>query len=211
MKRLSLINRKGAGRPAIQDRGIRHICRDVIKKTVNMHITIKLEKKKAGLKNKVTLQLLHKAIKKARMSGLRILHYTLEFDHIHLMTEADCNASLSKGMQSFGITFSKGINKIKSQNGRVYKHRYHLRLLKSRQEVRNVIAYILGNGARHGTSSFINQYNSLVAGKNTGKIFPGFDLMIKDIIEKSKTLTALEKSLKDILDQPTTYHGKQLC
>jgi REP element-mobilizing transposase RayT len=95
MKVKNLLNIKGAGRPAIHDRGIRHIARDDIKKITPLHLTIKIEAKKAGIKNKITLKLLHHSIKKTRLLGLRILHYSLEYDHIHLLVEADDKKTLS--------------------------------------------------------------------------------------------------------------------
>lgn len=211
MKKISFINRKGAGRPSKHDKGIRHIEREQLKKTSNLHITVKLEKSKAGLKNKQTLALLHKAIKKARLSGLRILHYTLEFDHIHMLIEADNNHQLSRGMQSFGITFSKGINKLKKLQGNVYKNRYHLRLIKTYKEIKNVMNYILSNGVKHKTSSFVNHFNSLVIVRNLDKLYPGFELMIEDTLRRSPALQALKGCLKETLDPPGTTLGKQLC
>ncbi|MGZ3789404.1 MAG: transposase [Bacteriovorax sp.] len=154
MKKKNLFNIKGAGRSAIHDRGIRHIARDEIKRITPLHLTIKIEGKKAGIRNKSALKILHHSIKKARLLGLRILHYSLEYDHVHLLVEADNKEILGRGMQSFGISFSKGINKIKQMKGRVYKTRYHFRRLKTPREIQNVLNYILGIAQR---DSFFSQ------------------------------------------------------
>lgn len=197
MKKKTLFNIKGAGRPAIHDRGIRHIARDQLKRKTSLHLTIKIEKTKAGLKNKDILKQLHTSIKKARIIGLRVIHYTLEFDHIHLLVEVDNKEQLGKGMQSFGISFSKGINKIKSLSGRVFKTRYHFRKLKTKQEIKNVIHYILGNSIKHTQKgSILSPYNTSVMAVH---IFPGFELMIEDAINRSQTLSKLRNDLKNIL------------
>ncbi|MGZ3809593.1 MAG: transposase, partial [Bacteriovorax sp.] len=164
MKKKSLFNIKGAGRPAIHDRGIRHISRDEIKRPTPLHLTIKIQKNKAGIRNKSILKNLHASIKKARIMGLKVIHYTLEFDHVHLLVECDSKETLGRGMQSFGISFSKGINKIKGLKGSVFKTRYHLRTLKTPNEIKNVINYILGNSIKHKHSlSILTPYNSLVS------------------------------------------------
>lgn len=211
MKKKTLFNIKGSGRPAIHDRGIRHISRDEIKRPTPLHLTIKIEKSKAGLKNKGILKILHHAIKKSRLVGLKIIHYTLEFDHVHLLVEATDKVSTSKGMQSFGITFSKGINKIKNLKGRVFKTRYHYRKLNSAREIKNVLNYILGNSIKHKqSSSIITPYNSLLAVNDFSKLYPGFESMIENVLHKSAVLLDLKKNLNETLSATKNYHLMQI-
>ena len=211
MKQKSFLNLKGAGRPAKHDKGVRHTEREAITKMSALHLTIKIEKNKAGLRSKAVLSLLHKAIKRARVVGLGIVHYTLEHDHIHMLVEAEDNVALGRGMQSFGICFSKGINKLKNASGQVYKSRYHLRILKTPSEVKNVINYILNNSVKHKASSFVNTFNSLVASRNLDQLYPGFEIMIEDTIERSFTLRTLRTKLKEVLAPPESYLVKSFA
>ncbi len=210
MKKKTLFNIKGAGRNAIHDPGIRHIARDEVKRSTPLHLTIKVERTKAGLKNKSILKVLHSSIKKARIIGLGIIHYTLEFDHVHLLVEADNKRVLGKGMQSFGISFSKGINKLKGLRGQVFKTRYHLRKLRTPTEVKNVLNYILGNAVKHKTSTFINHYNSLVAISDFSKLYPGFELMIGHVIGKGHHLQRLRDELLEILSPAKNFLIKKI-
>ena len=170
-----------------------------------LHLTIKIEKNKAGLRSKAVLALLHRAIKRARIVGLGIVHYTLEHDHIHMLVEAEDNVMLASGMQSFGICFSKGINKLKKGSGQVYKSRYHLRILKTPSEIKNVVSYILNNSVKHKASSFVNLYNSLVVSENLAKLYPGFELQLEETINRSDTLKKLKAKLKEVLAPPESY------
>jgi len=210
MKKKTLYNIKGAGRPAIHERGIRHTSRDEIKRLTVLHLTVKIDKAKAKLKNKETLKLLHKAILKARKQGLGVVHYTLEYDHIHLMVETANNKILGKGMQAFGITLSKGINKIKALKGRVFKTRYHYRKLKTPKEIKNALNYILGNAVKHRSSTFVNLYNSLGAIKNFTPLYEGFELSLENLFSTSRTLFLLRTELDDLLNSPTSFHLKNL-
>jgi hypothetical protein len=158
----TLLNPKGAGRKAIHDKGIRHIKRPEIKRASPLHLTIKV--KKAQIQNKYILKSLKHAIMRARRMGLKIIHYSLEHDHVHLYTECSSNEILTKSMKAFGVSFAKNINAHFKSCGQVYKTRFHLRILKSATEVKHVINYILKNGIKHKrTKSVFDPYNTSFA------------------------------------------------
>lgn len=161
---LSILNYKGAGRPAKHDAGIRHTSKPLIKNPTSLHLTIKVKAIKADIKNKIILHMLKRAILNARRQGLKVIHFSLEYDHIHLLIEADNNQTLGKGMKAFGVTIAKKINKFRGLMGAVYKHRYHFRRIESSKQLKNVMKYIFSNGVKHGTAkSLISPYNSLRA------------------------------------------------
>ncbi|MDO9181155.1 MAG: transposase [Bacteriovorax sp.] len=196
---LNLINPNGAGRPAINDVGIRHISRPRIKRLTALHLTIKVRANKADIKSKKILEALHHAIKRARLKKLKIIHYTLEYNHVHLLVECNDNNILHLGMQALGISFSKAINKIKSLSGGVYKHRYHFRKLATRRELKNVFHYIINNGKKHKrATSMIDPYNSLVAENR-------IPADIEKIIKKNPFLFKLRGELRKVLDIGSLY------
>jgi REP element-mobilizing transposase RayT len=182
-QQLTLINSKGAGRPAIHDIGIRHRERPKLTRLSSLHLTIKIKRIKADLKNKSILIVLKRAIYNARKKGLRVIHFSLEFDHVHLLIEAPDNFILGKGMQSLGVTLVRGINKLGQTSGEVYKHRYHFRKINSTRELKVVMNYIFHNGVKHRTAKkLVNQYHSIRAELNyflfmKGKLKLDEDLM----------------------------------
>ncbi|MGZ3787001.1 MAG: transposase [Bacteriovorax sp.] len=146
--------------------GIRHTSRPFLKKPSSLHLTVKIKKNKAEMKNKSVFSLLKRAILNARRQGLKVIHYSLEYDHVHLLIEAENNHILGKGMQAFGGTFSKAINRMRKLKGGVYKHRYHFRKISSARELKNVMNYIFTNGLKHKTAkNIVNPYNSIRAEK----------------------------------------------
>lgn len=202
----SFLSQKKAGRPAIHDKGIRHISRERIFKPTSMHITIKVRKNKADIQSKKILKALHRAIFRARIHGLRVIHYTLEYNHIHLLVEASGHKIMHKAMQAFGISFSKAINKIKQVNGHVYKHRHHLRKITSSIDLKNVLRYIFHNGIHHKrTYSLIDPYNSMAAEKNLSAIYGDKAKRIQADIQKNKFFMALVLELMSVLDKGIVY------
>ncbi|MGZ3787896.1 MAG: transposase [Bacteriovorax sp.] len=187
---ISLINIKGAGRPAIHDAGIRHTSRPFLKKPSSLHLTVKIKKNKAGIKNKSILILLKRAILNTRRQGLKVIHYSLEYDHVHLLIEAENNHVLGKGMQAFGVTLSKAINRMRKLKGGVYKHRYHFRKISGARELKNVMNYIFTNGLKHKTAQNIaNPYNSIRAEKKYFLFCKSkleFDLELMNLLDKGR-------------------------
>jgi REP element-mobilizing transposase RayT len=193
-QQLTLINSKGAGRPAIHDVGIRHRERPKLTRLSSLHLTVKINRIKADLKNKSTLKVLKRAICNARKKGLRVVHFSLEYDHIHLLIESPNNSTLGRGMQSLGVTMARGINLFKKSEGGVYKHRYHFRKISSSRELKRVMHYIFNNGVKHGTAkNLVNQYHSIGAELN-------YKLFMKGKL-------TLDEELMRLLDRGKVYFG----
>ena len=197
----TLFNPHRAGRPAIHDRGIRHISRDPIKRLTALHLTIKIIRDKAGLKNKAMLKVLQQAIVKARGKGLAVIHYTLEFDHIHLLVESGDHQELGKAMQSLGVSLSMAINRLRKAKGRVFKTRYHLRKLKTPTEIKNVISYILNNTIKHRASKTpLSIFNSFIA-------LTGMKSLEKSLVKEFGLLH--DNLITEVLSPPQGFLVKQ--
>lgn len=206
---LTLLNPKRAGRPAKWDKGIRHIKRERINKPTSMHITIKVRENKADIKSKRILKALHRVIFRARLKGIKIIHYTLEYNHVHLLVEAGDHRIMHQGMQGFGISFAKAINKLKTRKGGVYKHRHHLRKINSARDLKNVLHYIFNNRKHHKRAlSILDPYNSLPAEDRLELIYSQNAKKIKADIHKSDFLRCLRLELKGVLDMGEIYFSR---
>ncbi len=162
-KQISLINPKGAGRKPTMDPGIRHTKRLTFHRTTALHLTIKINKENSGLKTIEIAKKIKASFKKLYSNSVNLVHFTIEYDHIHLLVEAKSHLHLGKAMQSFGISLAKKLNYHRKKVGTVYKHRYHQRILKTKTEIKNVINYIFQNGKKHGTNfSKFSQFNSYI-------------------------------------------------
>jgi hypothetical protein len=52
-------------------------------------------------------------------------------------------------MMAVGSRLARAVNRALRRSGRVLAERYHLRRLATPREVRNALAYVLGNGRKH--------------------------------------------------------------
>ncbi|MEO8704899.1 MAG: transposase [Kofleriaceae bacterium] len=85
-----------------------------------------------------------------KRADFRIVHISLEYEHIHLIVEADDDRALSKGIQAFESSAAQHLNRITSRGrGPVFAERYHVVFLRSPTQARYAIAYVLGNWRHH--------------------------------------------------------------
>ena len=151
--------RPGAGRPAKGPRSSeRHETRAVFKRGEPVHVIMRASAGLGSLRTRSIMRAIHEAtiIVTRHEARFRIIHVSLQRTHIHLIVEAENRVALATGMQAFGISAARHINRVISERtgekrrGRVFADRYHARILKSPRQVRNAIAYVLNNWRHHG-------------------------------------------------------------
>ena len=87
-------------------------------------------------------------IARARL-GVRVVHYSVQGNHLHFIVEALDKPALARGLQGLAIRLAKAINGTLGRRGKLFADRYHSRVLKSPRETRGTIRYVLHNGPKH--------------------------------------------------------------
>ena len=81
--------------------------------------------------------------------GFRVVHYSIQRNHVHLLIEAQTNYSIACGMKSVGARIGKLANRLFERKGKVLDGRYHLRPLRTPLEVHRALRYVLLNHRHH--------------------------------------------------------------
>jgi REP element-mobilizing transposase RayT len=81
--------------------------------------------------------------------GFRLVHFSVQGNHIHLVVEARDERALARGMQGLGVRIAKALNRLMQRKGTVFADHYHARILRSPTQVANAIAYVLMNFLHH--------------------------------------------------------------
>ena len=79
----------------------------------------------------------------------RIVHYSVQGNHVHLLVEAASAADLACGLKSVVARFARAVNRVFRRVGQVLADRCHVHVMRTPREVRNAIAYVLLNARRH--------------------------------------------------------------
>jgi REP element-mobilizing transposase RayT len=131
-----------------------HLGREKISPRHPVHVTMRVQAGIGYLRGYRRARLLENAFREARLRfGMRIIHYSVQGNHLHLLVEVDSAESLSRGMQGLTIRM-KGLNALAGRKGAVFADRYHARALRTRREVANAVRYVLSN-YRHHTREYL--------------------------------------------------------
>jgi REP element-mobilizing transposase RayT len=90
-----------------------------------------------------------RALAKTWREWFRVVHFSVQADHIHLIVEADDKDALTRGLQGLSIRLARAINRVARRKGTVFSERYHMRGFTSPRGVRNVLVYVLLNRRKH--------------------------------------------------------------
>ena len=155
--------RAGAGRKPQGPRAlVSHRARPRFDKPAAVHVTLRVADHVWNLRSKRCFRAVERCFAAARgRLGLRLIHFAVLGNHLHLIVEADSSLALSRGMQGLNIRVAKALNRVMRRSGAVFSDHYHARLVRTPSELVNAIAYVLGNHAHHhGGSAGRDPYSS---------------------------------------------------
>jgi hypothetical protein len=89
------------------------------------------------------------ALAASSTARFRVLRFSIQTDHLHLLVEADTPTGFERGVRGLAIRVAKAVNRALGRAGRVWGDRYHARLLRTPREVRNTLVYVLNNCRKH--------------------------------------------------------------
>src|SRR5947209_9630607 len=143
--------KKGAGRPkqgkyASQE----HKKRPKLSGREPVLVTARIRKGASSLRRGAVYHAIRRALRKViARSDFRVVHFSIQANHLHLLAEADNQRALSSGMQGLLISAARNINRAWKRSGNVFPDRYHERVIRTPQQCRNAIRYVLNNWRRH--------------------------------------------------------------
>jgi REP element-mobilizing transposase RayT len=144
--------RPGAGRPKKPDAGVPHEKRPRITRHHPAHVTLRVRESLPSLRGRGRHEIIERALAGVLgRTGFRVVHYSIQTNHLHLLVEAADAASMSRGMQALAIRIAKNLNAAARRSGQVFRDRYHARVLRTPTDMRHALCYVLQNFRRHAT------------------------------------------------------------
>jgi REP element-mobilizing transposase RayT len=84
-----------------------------------------------------------------RRRTFRVVHFSIQPDHLHLIVEATSKVALARGMQGLASVLARRVNRTLRRRGSLFGDRYHAHALASPTEVRHAVVYVLKNYEKH--------------------------------------------------------------
>ncbi|MBL8898063.1 MAG: transposase [Planctomycetes bacterium] len=114
-------------------------------------ITVRLADGLPSLRRGGALKLVLAALRASSdRHGMRIIHYTVQSNHLHFLVEADDRECVARGMNALLSPLARALNKLWGRRGKVFPDRYHDAVISTPTQARNALRYVLQNGKKHG-------------------------------------------------------------
>lgn len=143
--------RRGAGRKrAPENAGLQpHAARPPFDDDIPVHVTMRALRSVPSMRAAIVARAVVAELARASTKGFRVLHYSVQVNHVHLIAEADDALCFSRGMQRLASRIAMAVNALVSRRGRFWRERYHRRDLLSPRQYRNALVYVLFNVRKH--------------------------------------------------------------
>ena len=129
---------------------VRHRGRAVHKYWHPLHVTMRAKRGLPSFRAETLYAAFERAVRRTRRDDFRVIEFSVQDDHLHLIVEADDNDALARGMKSFSVRANRLFNAALGRGrGPVWADRYHRRDLTSAGQVRNALVYCLSNYKKH--------------------------------------------------------------
>ena len=163
--------RPNAGRKRAEDnaKDPQHTTRPALEARHPVHAMLSTRRDVPTLRQRCMYGAIHRVLRcYVEDPGFRIVHISIQRNHLHLIAEADNKEALRYGMQSFAIRAARAINKAWGRSGKVFEFRYQAKQIRTRDYARNALNYVLNNWRRHRedrgrSKAVLDQYSSAVS------------------------------------------------
>ena len=92
---------------------------------------------------------LQRALSASTKPAFRVVHFSVQSDHVHLVVEGDQGVALVRGLQGLACRCAKAVNRAARRRGHVWSSRYHAHALRTPTEARRGLVYVLLNFRKH--------------------------------------------------------------
>ena len=111
-------------------------------------LTLRAARGVPSLRSRGLFTAVRDAITQTGDAAFRVLHFSVQQDHVHAILEGDSHDALVAGIRGLVIRIALAVKRV-ARVRKVWGDRYHARALATPREVRHAIAYVLLNFRKH--------------------------------------------------------------
>ena len=118
-----------------------------------MHVTLRSVSTISCLRAWNVFPAVRAALALASRRGFRVVQFSVQENHAHLIIEADDASTFTNGVRGLTIRVARAVNRALGRRGAVWGDRYHARALTTPRAVRHALVYVLMNRRKHRTEA----------------------------------------------------------
>jgi REP element-mobilizing transposase RayT len=128
---------------------VAHRRRPVLPKRTPVHVTLRLVEGVPSLRQIKHVKYVRRCIQLAHKPGFRVVEFSVQVNHLHLIVEAEDERALSRGMQGLKVRLARRLNPLFGREGKMFTERYHARQIRTPREAKHCLSYVLNNARKH--------------------------------------------------------------
>jgi putative transposase len=114
-----------------------------------VHVTLRARDAIPSLRSARVFPIVRRSLSASHKSAFRVVHFSVQSNHIHLVVEGDTQVALVRGVQGLSGRCAKAVNRAVGRRGSVWSSRYHGHALRTPTETRRGLVYVLLNFRKH--------------------------------------------------------------
>jgi putative transposase len=115
-----------------------------------LHVTLRLRSEVWNLRSHRCFRALRRSFAAGcERFGFRLVHFSVQGNHVHLIVEAPDAVALGRAMKGLEVRMARALNEVMRRRGPVFADRYHAVLLDSPRRASNAVRYVLENWRVH--------------------------------------------------------------
>ncbi|MGE0548682.1 MAG: transposase [Kofleriaceae bacterium] len=143
--------RVGAGRKKLaRNHDAPHRTRPELSSRYPVHVVLRVRRGVGQLRRGKMYQAIRRVLQRyLGRADFRVVHLSIQNNHVHFLIESANKRALSRGMQSLAINCARALKLDTRHAGKVFEYRYHATQIRTARQARNALAYVLNNWRRH--------------------------------------------------------------
>src|SRR5450432_4502829 len=114
-----------------------------------VHVTLRAREALPSLRARKVFASVRRSLAASHKAAFRVVHFSVQSDHVHLVVEGDHPVALVRGLQGLAARCAKAVNRAVGRRGSVWSSRYHAHALRTPTEARRGLVYVLLNFRKH--------------------------------------------------------------
>ena len=114
-----------------------------------VHVSMRRTKLAPSLRSERVYRTILEQLARAKGQRVRVVHFSVQDDHLHLIVEGQNRLDLSNQMRKLFSRIALAVNAVAKRRGSLFRDRHHRRELSSPTQTRNALVYVLFNDRKH--------------------------------------------------------------
>lgn len=126
-----------------------HKPRDAHDRHHPVHVSMRRVERAPSFRSERIFRTILGQLARLKRRGVRVVHYSVQHDHLHLIVEGESRLDISSQMRKLFSSIALAVNDVAKRRGSLFRDRHHRVELDNPTKTRNALVYVVFNDRKH--------------------------------------------------------------